>query len=105
MKYADAYLLIDAPSEKPSVFLPSKLVEYLYMRKPILALTPEGTSRDIIKETNTGVCIYPEDVKSIKESFYHLPTLNINKNADISKYNATSCVKNLDLIIQSIVKK
>jgi len=37
---ADVLLVVDAPSEGPSVFLPSKLVDYLAFRKPILGLTP-----------------------------------------------------------------
>src|SRR5262249_33818388 len=37
---ADVLLVVDAPSDGPSVFLPSKLVDYLAFRKPILGLTP-----------------------------------------------------------------
>lgn len=45
---ADLLLLIDAPSDL-SVFLPSKIVDYLMLKKPILALTPpEGASRDVL---------------------------------------------------------
>lgn len=36
---ADLLLVIDAPAEH-SVFLPSKIVDYLALRRPILALTP-----------------------------------------------------------------
>ncbi len=36
---ADLLLVIDAPAEH-SVFLPSKIVDYLFLRRPILALTP-----------------------------------------------------------------
>jgi len=38
---ADLLLVIDAPAEH-SVFLPSKIVDYLSLRRPILALTPEA---------------------------------------------------------------
>ena len=44
---ADALLIIDAPFEH-NVFFPSKLVEYLWARRPILALTPPGPSADIV---------------------------------------------------------
>jgi glycosyltransferase involved in cell wall biosynthesis len=45
---ADLLLLIDAPSDV-SVFMPSKIVDYLMLEKPILALTPpEGASRDVL---------------------------------------------------------
>ncbi|HYG73853.1 MAG TPA: hypothetical protein VEK08_02380 [Planctomycetota bacterium] len=42
MKAADVLLLIDSPVRR-SVFLPSKLVDYLGARKPILGLTPKGS--------------------------------------------------------------
>src|SRR5207248_9282973 len=46
---ADVLLLIDAPADE-SLFLPSKLVEYLPMNKPILALTPRcGASADLVR--------------------------------------------------------
>jgi glycosyltransferase involved in cell wall biosynthesis len=38
---ADLLLVIDAPAER-SVFLPSKIVDYLSLRRPILALTPQA---------------------------------------------------------------
>jgi len=48
--HADVLLVIDAPSaDEPSLFLPSKLVDYLPLGKPILAITPQhGPVADII---------------------------------------------------------
>jgi glycosyltransferase involved in cell wall biosynthesis len=46
---ADVLLVIDAPSAGTSVFLPSKLIDYLAFRKPILGLTPaEGASARLL---------------------------------------------------------
>jgi len=47
---ADALLVIDAPSPEPSVFLPSKLVEYIGARRPVWGITPPGTAADLIAE-------------------------------------------------------
>jgi glycosyltransferase involved in cell wall biosynthesis len=105
LKYADAYLLVDAPSKEPSVFLPSKLPEYLYMRKPILALTSTGTVEDIINETRTGLCILPEEVSKIKIALTSLPRLRINLDADITQYGAMECVWDLALIIKELINK
>ncbi len=61
---ADLLLIIDAPA-KDSVFLPSKLVEYLSLRKPILGLTPEcGASADLLRRVGYGVAP-PEDPVAI----------------------------------------
>jgi glycosyltransferase involved in cell wall biosynthesis len=57
---ADVLLTIDAPSDGPAVFLPSKLVEYLLFRKPILGLTPaHGASADLL--CRAGCPIAPPD--------------------------------------------
>jgi len=45
---ADVLLLIDAPADE-SLFLPSKLIDYLPANKPLLALTPlSGASADVV---------------------------------------------------------
>jgi glycosyltransferase involved in cell wall biosynthesis len=62
---ADALLVVDAPSDGPSVFLPSKLVDYLPMRKPILGVTPEhGASAALLRRLGCAVAP-PGDVDAI----------------------------------------
>lgn len=45
--HADGLLIIDAPAER-SVFLPSKLVDYVGAARPVLGLTPPGASANLI---------------------------------------------------------
>jgi glycosyltransferase involved in cell wall biosynthesis len=62
---ADALLVIDAPSHGPSVFLPSKLVDYLPLRKPIVGITPEpGASARLLRRLGCPVAP-PDDVAAI----------------------------------------
>ena len=62
---ADALLIIDAPSDGPSLFLPSKLVEYLPLRKPVLGLTPKhGPSANLLHALGYPV-VDPLDVAGI----------------------------------------
>lgn len=59
MKETDYLLLIDAPLSSPgeSVFLPSKLVDYLGSHKPIVGITPlQGASARVLRETGNLVC-------------------------------------------------
>jgi Glycosyl transferase 4-like domain/Glycosyl transferases group 1 len=57
---ADVLLVIDAPSAGPSVFLPSKLVDYLAFRKPILGLTPSpGAAANLL--ARLGFQVAPPD--------------------------------------------
>lgn len=51
----------------------AKLFEYVYVRKPILALVPpDGESARIIRETNAGEIIAPTDVDRIEEKIYDM---------------------------------
>lgn len=49
MQNSDLLLLIDAPMEK-SPFLPSKLIDYVGSKVPVLAFSPPGPSADLVKE-------------------------------------------------------
>jgi hypothetical protein len=61
---ADGLLIIDAPAKR-SVFLPSKLIDYIGAARPILALTPQGTAAGIIKELG-GWVADPLDLEGMK---------------------------------------
>ena len=62
---ADVLLVIDAPSDGPSLFLPSKLVDYLPLRKPILGLTPsEGASAELLGRLGYRT-VDPSDAEAI----------------------------------------
>ena len=99
---SDVLLLIDAPTpdDKPSVFLPSKLVEYLFIGKPILAITPEGTSAEVVRSTKTGVAVSPDDIVGIKKALKDLYYMHLNSNLkinpdwnEINKYSAERCTE------------
>jgi hypothetical protein len=47
MVSADGLLVVDAPAEK-SVFLPSKLIDYVGSGRPILGITPPGAAASLI---------------------------------------------------------
>lgn len=69
---ADVLLVIDAPNELESVFLPSKLVDYLMLQKPILGLTPEkGVTADLLRELGQAF-VSPTDVDAIAATLLEL---------------------------------
>ncbi len=59
METADLLLIVDAPA-RTSVFLPSKLVDYLGAGRPILSLTPPGAARRVTEEAGYWAAS-PED--------------------------------------------
>ena len=64
--------MIDAPSSGPSVFLPSKLVDYLPLRTPILGITPEeGASADLLRRLGCPVA-QVTDIDAIASSLRDL---------------------------------
>ncbi len=82
---ADVLLLIDAPSDD-SLFLPSKLVDYLPMCKPILALTPvNGASADLMRSLGYPI-VPPDDEAAIVEAIEALDSWR--KGRGVSAYLA-----------------
>lgn len=106
MKESDYLLLIDAPltDTSESVFLPSKLIDYIGSFKPVMGITPEkGASQRVIRESGNLSCdIKDEDEihdvfqKLIKNSLDIKP--NKNKILDYHYKNVTQ--KLVDIIHQ-----
>lgn len=111
---SDVLLLINAPAigDKPSVFLPSKLVEYFFIGKPILAITPEGASADAVRATKTGVVVSPDDIEGIKNALRGLYNMYLNSNFklnpdwdEINKYSAERCSELLVKAMEEVTQK
>jgi len=63
---ADVLVIIDAPATGPSPFLPSKLVDYLPLAKPMLGVTPlEGASASLLRRLGCPVAA-PSDEQGIR---------------------------------------
>lgn len=107
MKKADYLLLIDAPltSTKESVFLPSKLVDYIGSYNKIIGITPNlGASAKLLKDTSNHVWdVQNEDFiyRNLKELING--TLIIEpKKERIDNYHYKNVAKNLSRIIESL---
>lgn len=69
---ADVLLVIDAPNKSGSMFLPSKLVDYLMFNKPIFGITPEiGASADLLRELDCPIAD-PLNIASISDILENL---------------------------------
>lgn len=65
MSESDLLLVLDAPFDT-SVFLPSKLIDYIGAGRPILAVTPQGTSAELVSQLG-GWTVAPGDPAAIAE--------------------------------------
>lgn len=63
---ADGLLIVDAPAKR-SVFLPSKLIDYIGAGRPILGITPPGTASAVINELG-GWAADPADLEAMKQA-------------------------------------
>jgi len=105
-KAADVLLLLDAPVT-PSPFLPMKLVEYLFMERPILGLTPtEGTSADVLRDTNAGEIAPPDDPAAIAatiEGFHDRREPRAIDDEARRRYSAEAAVDELSRVIADLL--
>jgi glycosyltransferase involved in cell wall biosynthesis len=70
---SDVLFLCQIPVyESATTKLSGKLFEYLYMRKPILALTIPGLTTDILSRSGLGVAVDPTDQAGIKKALRDL---------------------------------
>jgi glycosyltransferase involved in cell wall biosynthesis len=89
---------------------PGKLVEYLAIGRPVLALAAsEGTVARMIKSTRTGIVVHPSDKERIKKTIRDFCSLykrgNLKMEADfeeIKKYNIRMSVKKLSQVFNEV---
>jgi hypothetical protein len=108
---ADVLLVIDAPSQSPNLFLPSKLVDYLVFHKPILGLTPErGATADLLRRLECPVAP-PDDAARIAAIIsemlrsWQTGTLRVSPAFArvATEYDIRHTVRQLDRILEEIL--
>lgn len=100
MKSADALLMIDAPAEH-SIFLPSKLIDYIGAAKPIIAFTPVGTAHKLVTEYG-GYCCSPDDEIKIQDTLSAFMKLLSQKNIKINQsIRSQFTTENIGILLKS----
>jgi hypothetical protein len=108
MKSADYLLLIDAPLNKSpeSVFLPSKLIDYLGSLKPVIGITPKnGASARVLEETGNIICDIESEAQIIDvfAKLLHSPTDVKYCKEKIKKYHYKVVGQRIKNIIEETV--
>jgi glycosyltransferase involved in cell wall biosynthesis len=107
---ADVLVLIDAASSGDSLFLPSKLIDYLQFKKPILGITPDsGASADLLRKMGQPV-VDPQNVAAIAEGVFSLQEQNRNAGTSTSaqfeegakEYNIKTTTNALEAVLKKI---
>jgi glycosyltransferase involved in cell wall biosynthesis len=103
---ADLLLLLTAVDRKSMIT--AKLLEYLWAKKPILALTSHTYAEKIIHLTGTGWTVHPHDEKKIYHllynimfdtSFYHALTPSEEEISTFSRYKQ---IKKLSTLLDTL---
>jgi len=101
---ADALLLFVPETD---VAVPAKTYEYIVARRPILALcSPLSATAQVIRETQTGVVIEPQNVDAIKSALEEVILGAIGYSPDesaVGRYNAVYLTQQLSQVFGSIV--
>lgn len=83
-KSSDLLLLLMGKSKKTNRgWIPSKLFEYLAIKKPILAVVPEGDASQIIKKTKSGYVVTSNNINKIENIIRNEYTHKIEKKQGI----------------------
>ena len=78
---ADVLLLVDTPSSTPYPYLPSKLIDYLMFKKPIVGITPiHGAPADLLRELECTLAD-PNDIDAIYDIL--LKTINLWRKKEL----------------------
>jgi glycosyltransferase involved in cell wall biosynthesis len=108
MRAASVLVVIDAAFEQ-SVFLPSKLIDYVGAGRPILGITPSGTSARVIQRLG-GRVAHPADTDGICTALAELIDDTSGMPGDVvwgapdvrAEYDARSVVARFDTFIDSV---
>ncbi len=108
---ADGLLMIDAPAAK-SVFLPSKLIEYVGVARPILGITPPGAAANLISELG-GWVAHPSSVDDMKTTLVEFlsylrnaPQSDAWGNPEVrSRYEAPAVSKSFEMMVRELLSK
>jgi len=109
MKESDLLLILDA-NFRNSVFFPSKLVDYIGAKKPILAITPEGSCANIVREVGGTVCS-PETVESIETGILSainslkLNSLHVVESGEIYQLSNDFIAKQFEIMFDQLIQK
>lgn len=106
MKSADILLVIDAELDV-NVFFPSKLVDYLGAERPIVAITPEGPTDDIVRSAG-GDTVGHENIDQIaellSERIRDIKQSRVSHRKQPEKYAADRVAGEFDNLMRKLVE-
>jgi len=81
--------MVDAPMAPPSIFLPSKLVDYLGANRSIFAITPDGAAAETVRSAG-GFVAPPDDTDAIANALRRAIAAAIQRPVPVSGFERTN---------------
>lgn len=110
MRTANLLLVIDAPYDQ-SVFLPSKLIDYIGARRPIFAISPPGVTTDLVQRLG-GFVANPSSIPEIAQELAYAITSLKSANSTLpikedikTEFDAEFVASRMDRLIDELVQK
>ncbi len=72
VKRSHVSLLVLSRGNESRGWIPSKLFQYLGSGNPLIALVPDGDVKDIIRRTEAGIALEPDDVAGVEQAILTL---------------------------------
>ena len=109
---ADLLLLLDAPARE-NVFLPSKIVDYLMLKRPVLGITPiEGASADVLRRTGSTVVSpdQPEEIAVALRDAVQAWSLTghagpVPASAEVARYDVRQTAAEFECVLKVVVDR
>lgn len=111
MSSADGLLVIDAPAAT-SVFLPSKLIDYIGAGRPVLGITPPGAAAKLIGELG-GWVTDPTDIPGTEKAVRAFIAYLRHRKSDSrrewgdptvrQRFDAGAVARNFELMVEELV--
>ncbi|MCL4562612.1 MAG: glycosyltransferase [Chloroflexi bacterium] len=106
---SDALLLVTGVQERESVFT-SKVFEYLYSKRPILALASQGDLQTMLAKSGNAIIVQPDSVTEIKNGLIMLmdhfqinQPIEIKMDQYVQSFDRKKLTGNLASIMDSLV--
>lgn len=72
IRRSDALLILSRSGTSGRSHIPAKVFEYLYARKPILAIVEEGSLTEILRNSGLGIVVPPGDARTLDRALLGL---------------------------------
>ncbi len=113
MREADALILLIVGNEGGRKWYPGKIFEYMYARRPVLAIAPKGIATQLIEEAGMGLTVEPHEIERLANvleeiagdaALFHRRYYHPQK-AVVEQFNRIALTKKLASVLDEVCER